>query len=98
MKTLERGLALVGEELTGLGYAKDFKATGDQIWLPGAHAMGTLRMASIRESGVVDANCCVHGVQNLYVASSAAFSTGGFANPTLTIIALALRLAKHLGA
>lgn len=47
-------------------------------------------------SGVVDANCRVHGVSNLYVAGSSVFPTCGYANATLTIVALALRLADHL--
>jgi choline dehydrogenase-like flavoprotein len=45
---------------------------------------------------VVDANCRVHGVANLYVAGSSVFRTAGYANPTLTIVALAHRLADHL--
>jgi choline dehydrogenase-like flavoprotein len=45
---------------------------------------------------VVDANCKVHHVDNLYIASSAVFPTSGQANPTLTIVALSLRLADHL--
>jgi choline dehydrogenase-like flavoprotein len=46
--------------------------------------------------GVVDAACRVHGVDNLYVAGSSVFTTSGSANPTLTIVALALRLAEHV--
>jgi choline dehydrogenase-like flavoprotein len=46
--------------------------------------------------GVVDRNSRAHGVDNLYIAGGSVFTTGGFANPTLTILALALRLAKHL--
>ena len=46
--------------------------------------------------GVVDANCQVHGVAGLYVAGSSVFPTSGHTNPTLTIVALALRLAGHL--
>jgi choline dehydrogenase-like flavoprotein len=45
---------------------------------------------------VVDADCQVHGIGNLYIAGSSIFPTGGHANPTLTIVALALRLADHL--
>ncbi|HWF82612.1 MAG TPA: GMC family oxidoreductase [Streptosporangiaceae bacterium] len=64
----------------------------------GRHHMGTTRMASDRARGVVDADGRVHGLANLYVTGSSVFPTGGFANPTLTIIALALRLGAHLAA
>jgi choline dehydrogenase-like flavoprotein len=53
-------------------------------------------MADSPEHGVVDANCRVHGVANLYIAGSSVFTTGGASNPTLTLVALALRLADHL--
>jgi choline dehydrogenase-like flavoprotein len=62
----------------------------------GGHHLGTARMAASPRDGVVDANCRVHGVANLYVAGGAVFATSGQANPTLTILALALRLADHL--
>ena len=64
--------------------------------LAGYHHMGTTRMADDPRRGVVDGHCRVHGLDNLYVAGSSVFPTGGWANPTLTIIALALRLADHL--
>ncbi len=63
-----------------------------------AHHMGSTRMASDPGQGVVDAQCRVHGVDNLYVAGSSVFPTGGWAFPTLTIVALSLRLADHLRA
>jgi choline dehydrogenase-like flavoprotein len=62
----------------------------------GAHHIGTTRMHREPRLGVVDPNCRVHGVENLYVAGSSVFPSGGYANPTLTIVALALRLADHL--
>ena len=62
------------------------------------HHLGTTRMSSGPASGVVDADCRIHGVRNVYVASGSVFPTSGFANPTLTIVALALRLADHLKA
>lgn len=62
------------------------------------HHMGATRMSADPKTGVVDADCRVHGTENLYVASSSVFSTAGFSNPTLTIVALALRLADHLKA
>lgn len=60
------------------------------------HHMGTTRMAADPAQGVVDATCRVHGTGNLYLAGSSVFPTTGNANPTLTIVALALRLADHL--
>jgi choline dehydrogenase-like flavoprotein len=64
----------------------------------GYHPMGTTRMADDPRRGVVDRDGRVHGIANLYVAGSSVFPTGGSANPTLTIVALALRLAEHLRA
>jgi choline dehydrogenase-like flavoprotein len=58
--------------------------------------MGTTRMHRDPALGVVDENCRVHSVANLYIAGSSVFPTGGASNPTLTIVALALRLAAHL--
>ena len=46
--------------------------------------------------GVVDRNCRVHGIGNLFIAGSSVFTTGGHQTPTLTIIALAIRLADQL--
>lgn len=60
------------------------------------HHMGTTRMSNNPKKGVVDNNLQVHGVRNLFIASSSVFPTGGWANPTLTIVALSVRLAKHL--
>jgi choline dehydrogenase-like flavoprotein len=62
----------------------------------GFHHMGTARMHPDRRHGVVDADCRVHSVANLYVAGSAVFPTGGSAGPTFTLVALAIRLADHL--
>ncbi|MCA9510154.1 MAG: hypothetical protein KC560_05575, partial [Myxococcales bacterium] len=62
----------------------------------GGHQMGTTRMSATPADGVVDANGRVHGVAGLYCAGSSVFPTGGWTNPTLTLVALALRLADHL--
>ena len=62
----------------------------------GPHHMGTTRMSADPRDGVVDANCRVHSVENLFVAGSSVFSTGGWANPTFTLVGLSLRLADHL--
>jgi choline dehydrogenase-like flavoprotein len=58
--------------------------------------MGTTRMANGPDSGVVDKNCQVFGYSNLFIAGSSVFSTAGWANPTLTIVALAHRLGGHI--
>lgn len=62
----------------------------------GGHHIGTARISTDPKRGVVDADCRVHGVPNLYVAGSATFPTSSHANPTLTIVALALRLGEHI--
>jgi len=61
-----------------------------------AHPAGTTRMAYAPKQGVVDRNCQVHGVAGLYIAGSSVFPTAGHGNPTLMIVALAIRLADHL--
>jgi len=62
----------------------------------GYHQLGGAAMSVDPTRGVVDPQCRVHGLENLWVASSCAFPTGGQANPTLTVVALALRLAERL--
>jgi choline dehydrogenase-like flavoprotein len=61
-----------------------------------AHHMGTARMHEDPRFGVVDSQCRVHGIDNLYIGSSAVFPTSARSNPTLTILALCLRLADRL--
>jgi choline dehydrogenase-like flavoprotein len=60
------------------------------------HFIGTTRMAADPKKGVVDPDCKVFDIDNLYIASSSVFPTSSHANPTLTIVALAIRLADHL--
>ena len=62
----------------------------------GGHHIGTARMSADPRQGVVDADCKLHDLRNLFVAGAATFPTSGQANPTLTIVAMALRLADHL--
>jgi choline dehydrogenase-like flavoprotein len=74
-------------------------AAGDEVWERvggGDHHVGTTRMSDDPKRGVVDRHCRVHGVANLHVAGSAVFPTTGSANPTLSLVALALRLADRL--
>ncbi len=61
-----------------------------------SHHLGMTRMAGSARSGVVDGNCAMFDLPDVYVASSAVFPTVSHANPTLTIVALSLRLAGHL--
>lgn len=92
---------LVGERLArlGLGELVTPELDPDAPW-PGltdaSHHMGTTRMGLNPRRSVVDPNGLVHGVGNLYITGSSVFPTGGHANPTLTLAALALRLAHHL--
>ncbi len=65
-------------------------------YFPANHHSGTTRMSDSPKTGVVDAQCKVHGISNLFVAGSSVFPTTGFANPTFTIVALALRLSDHI--
>lgn len=62
----------------------------------GMHHLGTTRMATTAADGVVDKDCKVFDTDDLYVAGSSVFTTSGYVNPTLTIVALTLRLADHL--
>lgn len=61
-----------------------------------AHHLGTTRMSGDPKLGVVDRNCRVHGLDNLYIAGSSIFPTGGWAFPTFTIVAMSLRLADYM--
>ena len=64
----------------------------------GHHHMGTTRMSDDARTGVVNADQRAHAVDNLYVTGSSVFPTAGYANPTMTVLALALRLGEHLRA
>jgi choline dehydrogenase-like flavoprotein len=101
-RTAELMAGTVGEELArlGLGRLRLEPWLGDSAWSrhmnSSYHHMGTTRMSASPENGVVDPDCMVHGVDQLFVAGSSTFPAAGFANPTLTIAALAIRLADHL--
>jgi choline dehydrogenase-like flavoprotein len=93
--------ALLDRSLRRAGLGRfECRLANDEAWRAavnsGKHHMGTTRMHGDPAHGVVDADCRVHGIDNLYVAGSSVFPTGGFAHPTLTIVALAVRLAAHL--
>jgi choline dehydrogenase-like flavoprotein len=102
--TVATTMQLLAEELGRLNVARvrvnELLFKDDSSWSENlswfGHHMGTTRMDENPKRGVVDTNCRVHGVSNLFIASSSVFPTCGFANPTLTICAIALRLADHL--
>ena len=73
-----------------------FEAEMTRYGAYGGHHIGTARMGTDPRSSVVDCDCRVHGVGNLFIAGSAVFPTSSQANPTLTVVALALRLAEQL--
>ena len=75
---------------------EDAPAAWRQALEAGKHHMGTTRMHVASRYGVVDENSRVHGTSNLFVTGSSVFPSGGYANPTLTIVALAARLGDHL--
>lgn len=101
-RSVVRTLELLGAELgrTGLGRLRveiDADPTSWPADLAGGwHHMGTTRMHDDPTRGVVDGSCRVHGMDNLYVAGSSVFTTAGSGTPTMTIVALALRLVDHL--
>jgi choline dehydrogenase-like flavoprotein len=84
----------------GLGHLElgfpDEPSAWRQAVEPGKHHMGTTRMHPSPRLGVVDEHGLVHGTSNLFVTGSSVFPSGGYANPTLTIVALAARLGDHL--
>jgi choline dehydrogenase-like flavoprotein len=103
LASLRRVQAILADECARAGIGRLELPPADappEVTAPGGihHHMGTTRMHPDERQGVVDADCRVHGVPNLFVAGSSVFPTGGYANPTLTIVALAIRLADHLKA
>jgi choline dehydrogenase-like flavoprotein len=95
-----RSTILIGQAtgIAGLGRIELEDHFDEPFWGTNTswHQMGTTRMAERPEDGVVSANCQVHGTTNLYVAGGSVMPTSGRANPTLTIVALSVRLADHL--
>ncbi len=99
--SVRRSLALLGDELSrcSLGRLEPTECDGRPFLMHAGihHHMGTTRMHADPRRGVVDAECRVHDTPNLFVAGSSVFPTGGYINPTLTIMALSARLADRLG-
>ena len=103
-RSFDRTLVIVADELRRSGVAevaldpplegRDWPAALEKegTW----HHMGTTRMHDSPQHGVVDRNCRVHGMHNLYISGSSLFPTAGANFPTITIAALTLRLADHI--
>jgi choline dehydrogenase-like flavoprotein len=103
--SIRRFAEVAADELRRLGVGRvdldEFTLPDDPDELSGvvwdfAHHMGAIRMAERAADGVVDPQCMVFGIENLYVGSAAVFPTTGFANPTFTLIALCIRIADTL--
>lgn len=103
LRTAHRAAQLLAEEFGRLGVGRTWS---ELLWtpgqwtnsVPGKHHTGTTRMSSNPADGVVNTDCRMHTVHNLYIASSSVFPTEGQAAPTQTIVALAIRLADRLKA
>ena len=102
LASLARTTRLVGERIEALGVGLLVPMIEDrsspQTATQANHQIGVTRMHRDPSHGVVDENCRVHSVGNLYVAGSSIFPTAGYTTPTLTIAALSIRLADHLRA
>jgi choline dehydrogenase-like flavoprotein len=100
IQSLRRSLEMIGAEMGRAGFGRLQITLDEQVetWPldSGGHHMGSTRMHPEPTSGVVDAQCRVHHLSNLFISGSSVFPTTGHANPTLTIVALAIRLADHL--
>lgn len=104
-RSIRRISEIIGEEVGKVGFGRvrfieKFRDPNDMTWPLGTnggwHHMGTTRMSDDPKAGVVDRNCQVHGINNLFVAGAACYATSGAPNPTLTLVALSLRLSDHL--
>lgn len=99
-RTVQRIAEVIGALSIGRMQVADWLAdehSSFPSWIDGDyHHIGATRMSDTPASGVCDWNGRVHSVANLYMAGSSTFHTGGSANPTLTIVAMALRLGDHL--
>lgn len=97
-RNAEETLRALGETLMRLDRGR-VRLNNDRIYMQvdgQGHTLGTTRMGDDPSTSVVDGDCRVHGYANLFVAGSSVYPSGGYANPTITIVALALRLADML--
>jgi choline dehydrogenase-like flavoprotein len=104
-RSLRRINQIIGQQAGAAGFARlklieSLRDDNDSSWPEGTsagwHHMGTTRMSDDPKKGVVDKNCQVHGITNLFVAGSGCYTTSAAPNPTLTLVALSLRLSDFL--
>lgn len=102
IESVRRSLRLFVQEINQSGLAT-FEFNDDQLeedltrfGAYGGHHIGTTRMGTQPETSVVDPNGKIHDIDNLYISSASVFPTSSQANPTLTIVAMSLRLADHI--
>jgi hypothetical protein len=96
--------AIIANDLRGAGGTRavvdlDYTTLAERVRSEArlsSHHIGTTRMSQDLRTGVVDKNCRVHGISNLYIASSAVFPTSSCMSVTLLIVALALRVASSI--
>jgi len=93
----ETGRTLAEQNIGRLRIAPEILDGGHPDLGMHCHHMGTTRMSASPRDGVVDGDCKVHGIENLYIGGSSVYPTGGGCNPTFTIVCLALRLGDHIG-
>lgn len=104
MQTVKTATEVLADEFGRLGLGRVWTEVlhKDYDWpdyvARGKHHCGTTRMSADPRRGVVDASCRVHGIDNLYISSSSVFPTNGYANPTVTIVAMAIRMADEFKA
>jgi choline dehydrogenase-like flavoprotein len=100
LESLHRLHEQIAMDLEAMGCGGELVGTPDELakaeWIDLYHYLGTTRMGTDPEHSVVNPDLRVHTVDNLYVAGGSVFPTSGCANPTMTIVALSIRLAEHL--
>jgi|TARA_R110002020_G_scaffold47754_17_gene136263 choline dehydrogenase-like flavoprotein len=101
IQAFQRGQDIVALEMERLGYGvmereEITRAVVEDRVTGHYHHIGTTRMSETAAEGVVDGDCKVHGIDNLFIGGSSTFPTAGYSGPTMMIMAMALRMANHL--
>jgi choline dehydrogenase-like flavoprotein len=100
LDSLQRLHELIATDLKTMGCEAEVIGTPEELakveWRDAYHYLGTTRMGVEPEKSVVNPDLRVHTVDNLYIVGGSVFPTSGCANPTMTIVALSIRLAEHL--